>query len=60
LAFQNVEILERAQAKIEAVRGTAEAAATRWLYFIQGGMSWSYQQDLESVSEINADLRGDR
>lgn len=52
MALGNVEILERAQCKIEAVRGTAETTMTRWLYFPPQKFTWQYLQDLEAVSEV--------
>lgn len=51
MAIANVDVLERAQVKIEAVRGTAEAVCTRWLYAPLQGITWEHQQDLEEVEE---------
>lgn len=51
MPYQNVQVLERAQAKIEAVRGTAEATASRWFYPPLGGITWTYAQDLEEIVE---------
>lgn len=48
----NVDVLERAQVKIEAVRGTAETTMTRWLYFPPQSLTWQYLQDLEEVEEV--------
>lgn len=52
MAITNVDILERAQVKIEAVRGTAETTMTRWLYYPPQKFTWQYQQDLEEIEEI--------
>lgn len=51
MAIGNVISLERAQAKIEAVRGTLEATQTRWLYFVQGTMSWSLEIPVDDTKE---------
>lgn len=52
MAITNVAILERAQAKIEGTRGTAETTMTRWWYFPPQRLTWQYLQDLEDVSEV--------
>jgi hypothetical protein len=51
MPYQNVQVLERAQAKIEAVRGTAETLMTRWMYPPPGGITWTYAQELEEITE---------
>ncbi|MGH2602278.1 MAG: phage tail tube protein [Dehalococcoidia bacterium] len=51
MAFTNVIPLDKAQAKIEAVRGTAEATMTRWLYAIHDGMTWTYTQEHDTTKE---------
>lgn len=51
MAFTNVMVLERAQAKIEATRGTAEATMSRWFYPPLGALTWQYNQDLEEIVE---------
>lgn len=52
MGFTNVQVLERAQAKIEAVRGTGETTMTRWFYFAPGALTWQYNQDLEEINEV--------
>jgi hypothetical protein len=51
MAYSNVQVLERAQAKIEAVRGVAETTMTRWFYPPLGSLTWQYNQDLEEITE---------
>ena len=51
MAIGNVISLERAQAKIEGARGTLEATMTRWLYFVQGTMSWSLEIPVDDTKE---------
>jgi hypothetical protein len=52
MPYQNVQVLERAQVKIEGTRGTAETTMTRWLYFAPGALTWQYNQDLEEINEV--------
>lgn len=51
MAYSNVQVLERAQAKIEGTRGAAEATMTRWWYFPLGALTWTYDQELEEIIE---------
>lgn len=48
----NVDILERAQVKIEGTRGAAETTMTRWIYSPPQKISWQYLQDLETIEEL--------
>jgi hypothetical protein len=45
----NIQILQGAEAKIEAVRCTPETTMTRWLYFTQGNFRWTFAQDILDV-----------
>lgn len=51
MAIQNTIGLERAQAKIEGTRGSAESTMTRWLYPIQGGLTWTYEREQDNTKE---------
>lgn len=51
MGYTNVQVLERAQAKIEGTRGTGETTMTRWWYFPLGAMTWTYDQELEEIIE---------
>lgn len=58
MAFTNTMMLQGAQCKIEAVRGTAETAMTRWLYPTQGSLIWTYTQDHDDLVEANRSFHG--
>ena len=45
MPITNVAILQGAEAKIEAVRCTAESVMTRWLYFTFQNFRWTYAQE---------------
>lgn len=51
MPIANVDVLERAQVKIEGTRGTAETTMTRWWYAPLQQVTWEYQQELEEVEE---------
>lgn len=55
MAITNVLVLERAQAVTEAVRGTQVGTNTRWLYPIQGGITWTLDIPTDDTKEA---LRG--
>lgn len=59
--YGNIVAFQRVQAKIEAVRGTAETTMSRWLYVLQsGGISWTYARDREDAPETLRSFFGDR
>lgn len=60
MPYRNVQVLQAAQAKIESVRGTAETTMTRWITGIIGGLTWSYNQDLDSGKEMTRSYHGTR
>lgn len=43
--YTNTLILDRAQVKIEGTRGTAETTMTRWLYYPNGRLTWTYEAE---------------
>jgi hypothetical protein len=45
MAYANVLVLDRAQAKIEGTRGTAESTMTRWLVYPNGRLTWTYEAE---------------
>src|SRR4029450_10506009 len=45
MAITNVMSLQGQEAKIEAVRCTAETTMTRWLYATAGNFRWTYEQE---------------
>lgn len=45
MGYTNVLVLDRAQAKIEAARGTAETTMTRWLVYPNGRLTWTYEAE---------------
>ena len=50
--YLNVRAFQKAQAKIESVRGTAETTMTRWLTVLQnGGITWTYGRDRSDEPE---------
>jgi hypothetical protein len=51
MPIANVQVLEQAQVKSEGTRGTAEATMTRWLYFVQGGLNWTYEIPMDETKE---------
>lgn len=51
MAITNVTVLERAQAKIEGTRGTLESTLTRWLYPIQGSLTWTHEIPTDDTKE---------
>ena len=59
--YANVLAFRKAQAKIEAVRGTAETTMTRWLTVLQsGGIAATYTRDREDAPETLRSFQGDR
>lgn len=61
MPYGNVTAFQRYQAKIEAVRGTAETVMTRWLYLDAGsGFSWTYTRDREDAPETLRSFHVDR
>jgi hypothetical protein len=59
--YTNVMAFQKAQAKIEAVRGTAEVTMTRWLTVLsQGGIAMTYTRDREDAKETLRSFQGDR
>lgn len=51
MAFNNIQVLDRIEAKIEATRGTAEATMSRPVVFPLGRASWSWEADDGIVAE---------
>jgi len=51
MAITNVMVLERAQAVTEATRGTLVGTNTRWLYPIQGGITWTHDIPTDDTKE---------
>lgn len=45
MAYTNVLVLDRIEAKIEGTRGTAESTMTRYITFPVGKASWTYEAD---------------
>lgn len=61
MPYANVKAFQKAQAKIEAVRGTSETTMTRWLTVLQdGGITMSYGRDREDAPETLRSFAGDR
>lgn len=51
MAITNVMILERGQAVTEVTRGTLVGTNTRWLYPLQGGISWTHEIPTDDSKE---------
>jgi len=56
----NVQSLQGAQAKIEAVRCEPEANMSRWLYFTQGNFRWTFTQDALDFPQSTRSFHGHR
>jgi len=56
----NVQSLQGAQAKIEAVRCVPEANMSRWLYFTQGNFRWTFTQDALDFPQATRSFHGHR